>query len=138
MINSNNPFILEFYGAGYQVQEAGVYRFSDGVYLPHTYTVDKSRYCKLFNDAGLLSKIRDISPLACKVLLNLVLMVERNKDTIEINKGRIMKENSIKSATTFYTVIAELCDAQFIRQVKPKSCEYWINPKYFFNGNRHK
>jgi len=59
----------------------------------------------------------------------------KDQDWINLKSSKVFKELGI-SRPTLYSAINQLVEAGLI--AKKKNTEYWINPKYIFNGSRLK
>jgi len=70
------------------------------------------------------------------LFLYIMYKLESNKDYITINKDKYMIENNITSLNTFKSSVSELKRLAIISDVATKKWTYWINPRFFFNGNR--
>lgn len=62
-------------------------------------------------------------------------ILKYNQDIVKINVNKFMNEGMIRSRTTAYKAIEELCRYGFITPYHKRQY-YWINPFMFFNGNR--
>ena len=87
-----------------------------------------------------------MNPLRRKIYMNLSLSAHKllryiegilrfNEDSFHLNIDKFMEESFIKSRTTVYEGITELRRYAFIAPTTKRS-NYWINPQYFFYGNR--
>ena len=76
-----------------------------------------------------------LSEVSHKLLRYFEGIVQYNNDLVKFNSEKFMGEALIKSRTTVYKGIEELCRYGFITPYHKRSY-YWINPFRFFNGNR--
>jgi hypothetical protein len=78
-----------------------------------------------------------LSEISHKILRYFEGIVQPGDDLIKLNMNKFMDEALIKSRTTVYKGIEELCRYGFITP-HHKNTYYWINPFRFFNGSRIK
>lgn len=72
-----------------------------------------------------------------ELLLWIMDELEYGKDYLWINKGRYMEEMNIKSVNTYKEALNELIRYCFLATTVIKDV-YWINPDFFFKGDRVK
>lgn len=112
----------------------------DGIIVrqPDTLTtsviVEDMPYTRVYNPAGYRLHINSLSPNAKSVYLWFVYELESNYEWLYLNKRRYKLEcggtwNDLQSG------LIELSHAGIINPSIVKDV-YWINPRFFFNGNR--
>ena len=98
--------------------------------------VDKADYCKLFTRAGYRLHINALSSNAKALVLWLMYEIDYAVDYMEIDSKRYVNETSL-NYKLLGMAVKELVDACVI---SPTSVDkvYWINPFFFFKGDRLK
>ncbi len=114
-----------------------VHSGEDAIFELANYDYEKVAYCKVFADAGRRLKMVQLSPRAKDLLLWVMYEVKQGKDWIWLNKVRYMEENNIGSINTYRTALNDLIKKKYLG-ITVISDVYWINPDFFFNGNRIK
>lgn len=76
-----------------------------------------------------------LSEVSHKLLRYIEGILRNGEDIVKINSNKFMEESLIKSKTTVYKGVEELCRYGFITPYH-KQTYYWINPFRFFNGSR--
>jgi len=99
------------------------------------YIVDTGKKCSVFTDTELNSIYINLSEISFKLLFYIFRILQNNEDIVKINTKKFMELSGIKSRSTIYKGIDELCRYGFISPF-PKQGYYWINPFMFFKGNR--
>jgi hypothetical protein len=61
--------------------------------------------------------------------------LDKNEDFVWINVQRYMEECNVSSMTTYRDTVKDLQKSLIISPTTIKDV-YWINPLFFFNGNR--
>jgi hypothetical protein len=100
-----------------------------------TFYVEQDAYTKVYTKSALRLYIMQLSNAAKELYLWLVYELDKNEDHVWINIERFMEECSISSMTTYRTTVKELQKNVIIYPTIIKDI-YWINPLFFFNGNR--
>lgn len=97
--------------------------------------VEYDPVCKVYvnpNKRKLIAGMRNCS----KSLFTWVMYeLESGKDYLWINRIRYMEENNIASVNTFKAALTELIRYGVLTGTTVTGV-YWINPTYFFSGNR--
>lgn len=107
----------------------------DAIYELASYDYEYTPYCKIFIDSDRRLLISELSPRGKDLFLWIVYEAKRNKDYLWLNKKRYMKESRVKSLNTYKEALNELIRFGIIVRAVPTDT-YWLNPHYFFNGNR--
>lgn len=79
--------------------------------------------------------VNALTPSTKELFIWLMYTIEPNKDFIWINKDRYMLELDITSINTYKKALFELERYGIIALTSVKDT-YWINPDFFFRGNR--
>lgn len=98
--------------------------------------VEATAYTKLYITSELRKLVCNLSPSAKELYLWIMYEVEVGEDALWINKVRFMEENST-SLNTYKKAVEELIRYAFIAYTIVKDV-YWINPNFFFKGDRVK
>ena len=120
----HNEFTVTFNEFGKEVREKVVY---DMEYTP---------VIKVFTSNDNRKIIASLPAPAKELLLWLFYVVPSNDDCFWLNRERYMKENKIKSNSTFLSAVRALMKFNIINPTGQEKDAYWLNPKHFFRGNR--
>lgn len=101
-----------------------------------TVTVEAISYTKLYITSDRRKIIAALSPAAKELYLWIMFEVESGEDALWINRERFMVENST-SLNTYKKAIEELIRCILLAYTVIKDV-YWINPDFFFKGDRIK
>lgn len=110
---------------------------ADAIFELANYDYEKVSYCKIFADADRRLKMVKLTPRAKDLLLWIMYEVKPGKAWIWLNKVRYMEENEIGSVNTYKTALNDLIKKKYLG-ITVVTDVYWINPDFFFNGNRIK
>lgn len=106
----------------------------DGDKLPSKYKAEYIEYCKIYTLPSIRKKVCSLKPTSVKLLNWIIFTISPGSDYLWINKSRCLNECNI-SYNTYKSAIKELHQEAIIAPSVKKDV-YWINPTYFFNGNR--
>lgn len=95
---------------------------------------DTMSYTKLFVDKR--EKLMKLSGTGLRVLVYGMCTIRPLSQVVILNIPDIQVESGISSPNTIRTAISELIEEGIIAQKVGSNIEYWVNPNYFFNGNR--
>lgn len=138
-----NVFLDKLEIVVHRVKSSDKYKIHDAaggeeaIYELANYDYEAVPYCKIFADAERRLKMVSLAPRAKDLLLWIMYECKVGKDYIWVNKVRYMEENGIGSINTYRTALNELIKKKYIG-LTVVSDTYWINPTFFFNGNRIK
>lgn len=104
--------------------------------VKRTYLAEQRRKSSIYQNPYRVELINALTPSGIKLYLWLVMHLERDNDTIEMNHAKVGKALKFSSTRTFYNAVNNLIDLEII--AKKAANEYWINPHYAFNGDRIK
>lgn len=107
------------------------------VWVKADFEFESVPYCKLFADADRRKVMALLSPRSKDLLMWVLYEVKKGKDYLWINKERYMEESTIASINTYKSAVKELVMKGYLNKTVVKDT-YWINPHYFYNGNRLK
>ncbi len=108
----------------------------DDIFLNVEVTVEATLYTKMYITADLRKIVSKLTPSAKELYLWIMYEIEAGEEALWINKVRFMLENST-SLNTYKKAIDELHKKAFIASTTVKDV-YWINPNFFFKGDRVK
>lgn len=132
-----NPFLNSLVIPVNKVKTEDRYRHDGEEWYKGDFEYDASPFCRVFTDAARRLVMVGLTPRGKDLLLWLVYELKKGKDWVWINKERYMEEGKVASMNTYRAAINELITKGFM--VKTVTADtYWINPHYFFNGNRIK
>lgn len=144
-----NPFTLQDFVEVREVpvtnKLVSVRDIQDGVIIKKpseiktTYLVEDSKFCKVYTRLGFRLHVSELSDNSKSLFLWMIYDLDYNEEFIEFDTKRIKKyriENN-KSNVEFLDSLKELIRASIISHTGIGRI-YWINPLFFFNGNRLK
>jgi hypothetical protein len=99
------------------------------------YMIDYANKLTLYNFRHRKNTIDNMSPNACKMFLKILTLVQDRRDVIYINKEDYIKDTNC-SARTFERALFELIEKNIIKYYRGRKHRFWINPAFFFAGNR--
>jgi len=99
------------------------------------YLLDASNKVSIYMTPELRVIYMRLSEVSHKLLRYIEGILRNGDDVIKFNIDKFMDEALIKSRTTVYKGLEELCRYNFIVPYHKRSY-YWINPFRFFNGSR--
>lgn len=130
----NNPFneglIVEVNKKVYDV----INKFGNGDAI--VYSMESTPYTKVFEVAGAKKRVMELPVRSKELLLYFMHSIDSGMDVLWIDRVGYMKAYGIKSVNTFKDAVRALSDSLFIYPHASIKDVYWINPHYFFKGNR--
>lgn len=108
----------------------------DGDVLNDVYDIEIDKHVKLYQTSERRKLVMQISNSSNKLLTWIMYELTTNKDWIWVNKKRFMEETGM-SYNTYKLSITELHKYNLIQPTIQQDV-YWINPHFFFPGNRVK
>lgn len=139
----DNPFLLSLKIKVNKIQTSDKYKVygkdagDDAIFELASFEYESTSYCKLFSDADRRVRMVSLKPRAKDLLLWLMYEIKPGKDWIWLNKVRYMEENEIGSINTYKEALKDLIKKGYLNKTVVADT-YWINPHFFFNGNRIK
>lgn len=88
-----------------------------------------------FTNPEVLEKLLSLNHIDLKLLMVICKHLAVGKSFIKINRESYMNKTSL-SINSFYKAKKQLIKANFIRPRITTKDTYWINPHYFYSGNR--
>jgi hypothetical protein len=110
-------------------------KLTTNMLIPNYYYADKDPKCSIYVTDEVIDKLTSLSGTAKNIFFYILKHLKSGKDVINLDYKKIMPLLNI-SANTYYGCIESLEKEGFITKKHTK--DYWINPHYFFNGQRHK
>ena len=104
--------------------------------ITQRFVVEDEPFTKIYSSSALRKNLMGCTPKSKDLLWFIVYELESGKDWLWINRQRYMEESNV-SLNTYKAAIQELVRYNFI-QVTLYTDVYWINPMYFFKGDRIK
>jgi len=138
-----NPFLTSLEVLIHEVKSSDKYKIhdknagEDAIYERASFEYEATPYCKVFADAARRLHMVELTPRGKDLLMWLIYEIKPGKDWLHLNKERYMAENKISSINTYKAALKELIKKRFIG-ITVEIDYYWLNPHYFFNGNRIK
>lgn len=103
--------------------------------LPVKRKLEKDEFCKFYCSSERRVKINSLTLRGKELLLWILFELKYGQDWIWINKERFMKESGISAVNTFKGALKDLI-RNGVLATTIETDTYWINPFYFFKGNR--
>ena len=103
--------------------------------LPVKQRLEKDEFCKFYCSSERRIEINSLSLRGKELLLWILFELKYGQDWVWINKERFMKESNISAVNTFKGALKDLI-RNGILATTVETDVYWINPFYFFKGNR--
>lgn len=134
-----NPFLSSLKIAVNRVTSIDKYKFDkkDEIWEHAEMDWESVSFTRVYSDSQRRLLMVQLSPRGKDLLLWLIYEAESNKDWLWLNKTRYMEESNVKSINTYKEALNELIRENFITK-SVISDVFWINPHFFFNGNRIK
>ena len=107
------------------------------IHHPVNYLMEHIQHTKMFHEPGVKDAVCNLSPGAQRLYLWILYRVDPNTDYFQLNKDVYMAKNGIKSPKTYAEACKELSRYGFIAFSAIKGV-FWLNPQYYYNGNRVK
>ena len=101
------------------------------------YLIDKANKITLYEIRRKKDIIEKLPAEIVKMWFVIIAATQDRADTVYLNKDSYCKSAKI-SNKTFYKCINELTELKIIQRHKGKASTYWINPAFFYAGNRLK
>lgn len=95
--------------------------------------VDQERFAKIYLDG--LAKTFGLTKTAQRVFQSILMICEKDTDSIWLNFMVMNKTDPTLPESTFYRGLKELLRHEFIAYSDIPN-KFWINPHLFFNGDR--
>lgn len=132
-----NPCVSNLQIIVSKIEFKGQYKRVEEMLLPVIKEVEKTPYSKLYCSSERRMYINALSPRSKELFLWLMFEINSGEDYVWINKLRYMNENSISAINTYKEAVKELVRYAFLSPTIITDV-YWINPSYFFKGDRIK
>ena len=110
------------------------YKQDDDIWLNATVEQEATPFIKVFRTKQRRLIVSKLSGSAMKLLEWIRFVIPHGQDYLWINKVMFMEENTM-SLNTYNKALKELCMVCILNKVVRYDC-YWINPDFFFFGNR--
>lgn len=133
-----NPFVqpLQF-EVKWKTLSGQFKKMKEGILVPNEILMEREPTCKVYTSAAHRKHVMEkLKPTAAKLYLWLIYDIDYALDYHQINKKRCMEEVGI-SLNTYKAAVIELKKAAIITETVEKDI-YWINPSFFFKGDRIK
>lgn len=107
----------------------------DGEWMPVEKDLEVDNSCRVYVGKDRRLKMINLSARAKDLLLWIIYEAESQSEWLWINKHRYMAESGVSSINTYKSALVELIKNGYLISSVVKDT-YWINPDYFFSGNR--
>lgn len=111
------------------------YQTDEGEWLPVEQELERVPMAKLYCTSERRKLTSHLSVRAKELMVWIMYELDFGKDYIWINKGLYMHENEIKSVDTYKAALSDLIRNCYITPTSVHGV-YWINPDFFFKGDR--
>lgn len=134
-----NPFVSSLKIKVSSVVSKDKFRYDkkDDVWMNAEQDWESVSFTRIYSDSERRLQMAALKASAKELLLWLMYECETGKDWMWINKVRYMEENNINSINTYKSALNELIRTGYITKTVIADV-FWINPHFFFNGNRIK
>lgn len=133
----NNPFIGTLTIKVTRRVDDGIYvKDKSGQFYNKEFDSENESPVRVYVSADRRKKLNVLSPNSSKLLNWCMLEFENNQDWFWLNKQRYMDETGV-AYNTYKKSVKELQDHALILKTSYTDV-FWINPHYFFRGNRVK
>lgn len=139
-----NPFIRDLVILANEIIESKelfeAKSYTDGVFVSVgekrslSFILEKQAYTKFYTSAKYRKQIASFKGCTKSLFLWLSYEIKPGKDFVVLNCKRYEKENGVVT-NTLKVALYELINNDIIGETKIQNV-YWINPAYFFSGNR--
>tara|TARA_R110000868_G_scaffold304170_2_gene564684 strand:+ start:141 stop:629 length:489 start_codon:yes stop_codon:yes gene_type:complete len=104
------------------------------VFLPYEYLQEKQKSIKVYDSPQIEEVLyKSLKAMGRDLFLYMLYNVQKDKDTITMDIPKTCEKLGIVRVS-YYRGMQQLVDAGIL--CKKKCTEYWINPYFFFNGDR--
>lgn len=109
---------------------------SDGIFHNKAFFLEKVKKTSIYHCESCRDNTIGLTDKALRLYMWILMSIEPNKDYIQINQEYYMKKSGTKSINTFKAAITELSRYLYISAVPGFKSIYWINPMFYYSGNR--
>lgn len=99
------------------------------------YIIDEVKKVSLYKFRTRKEMILKLNPKSCQLILYIIACIADRSDVVYINRQRYIEGAGI-SAKTFERCMSEVIRKKIVAHYVGKRNTYWINPDYFYAGNR--
>lgn len=103
--------------------------------LPKEVQLERGYIVKVYASAENRDKVAALSTPAKALFLWIAYELEYGQDWVWVNKAKYMKTLGIASGNTYRAAVSDLVKSNIIALTVKRNV-FWINPKFFFCGNR--
>lgn len=129
-----NPFIEPLQIKVTKTRRDIINKYGDADYIEGQF--EQVRYTKVFDQTGVKALMEGLSVRAKELYLHIMYTLEPATDILWVHRGRYMTSYKISSVNTYKDAVKNLAEKGFIYPVVGMKDVYWINPHYFFKGDR--
>lgn len=130
-----NPFLNSLQIPVRKIIDTKSYKLDEGVLINNQIKLEYTPFTKVFNTSEHRIIVNNLSDKSQRLYLWIIYEIEAGKDYLWVNIDRYMEEQNIKSINTVKNALQELVRYGILNMTVVKNV-YWINPDFFFNGNR--
>ena len=138
----NNPFLSDFTIKAKSFEVAGQEtRGGDGdesFIMSDTALYESDSFVKVYCSPDRRMHLATLSPRGHHLLNWIGQKIGHGVDLIWINRHAYMEESDIKRSETYISAVADLVEHKILNRASFSVDVYWINPFFFFKGNRLK
>jgi hypothetical protein len=133
-----NPLLTNLKVVISKMEIPGQWKMVDGRQVPVDMEMERTSFTKMFSDSERRKDMIKLGNRAKDLLMWIMYEVDPNCDYLWLNKWRYMSESGISTYNTYNNALNELIEAGYIARCARPANTFFINPHYFFNGNRIK
>ncbi|MEB4918416.1 hypothetical protein RXP95_29895, partial [Pseudomonas aeruginosa] len=111
----------------------------EDAYILHDLTLyEDDAFTKVYCSPDRRMHLAMLSPRGHHLLSWVAQKIDHGNDLIWINRHAYMEESDIKRPETYVSAAADLVEHKILNRASFSVDVYWINPFFFFKGNRLK
>ena len=138
----NNPFLSDFTIKAKSFEKSGndehIGEGDDAFILQDVTLYEDDAFTKMYCSPDRRMHLAMLSPRGHHLLNWIAQKIDPGHDLIWINRHAYMEESEIKRQETYVSAVADLVEHKILNRASFSVDVYWINPFFFFKGNRLK
>jgi hypothetical protein len=138
----NNPFLTDFTLKAKSFEKEGnelmIGDGDDAHILSDSVLFESDKFTKFYSSPERRLHLATLSPRGHHLLSWVSQKICDGNDLIWINRHAYMDESGIKRQETYISAVSDLVEHKVLNRASFSVDVYWINPYFFFKGNRLK
>lgn len=133
----NNFYVNKTFQVPYSVHiKEGAFTFKDNIKTPYTFESEQIPSVKLYISKENRFKVNQLSVGAKELFMWILFACPKTEDLYWLNRKRFMYECNVKSLTSYLKYVKQLTKANIIAPTGQTKDVFWINPNFFFRGDK--